>query len=64
MSVPRLHNEDQLPLGGRLETTEEDFGVRWPPVYEDMSPEAEERPLLEAATKLHSEDRESEHYSV
>jgi hypothetical protein len=32
--------------------------VRWPPACEDMSPEAEESPLLEAATKQRSEDRD------
>jgi hypothetical protein len=30
--------------------------VRWPPAYKDMSPGAEERPLLEEVTKRCSED--------
>jgi hypothetical protein len=32
--------------------------VRWPPSCEDVSPEAEERPLLEDVTKQSSEDRD------
>jgi hypothetical protein len=32
--------------------------VRWPPACEDVSPEAEERPLLEDVTKHSSEDRD------
>jgi hypothetical protein len=32
--------------------------VRWPPAYEDLSPEAEERPLLEEVTKQRSEGRD------
>jgi hypothetical protein len=32
--------------------------MRWPPVCEDVSPEAEERPLLEDVTKQRSEDRD------
>jgi hypothetical protein len=35
--------------------------VRWTPAYENMSPEAEERPLLEAVTKHRSEDSDWEH---
>jgi hypothetical protein len=33
----------------------------WPPGCEDVSPAAEERPLLEAATKQRSEDSDWEH---
>jgi hypothetical protein len=32
--------------------------VRWPSGCEDVSPGAEERPLLEAVTKERSEDRD------
>jgi hypothetical protein len=35
----------------RLQLEEEEDGVRWPPACEDVRPEAEERPPLEAATK-------------
>jgi hypothetical protein len=46
-SVPRLYNEDQLPLRESLEMTEEyEVDVGWPPACEDVSPEAEESPLL------------------
>jgi hypothetical protein len=38
--------------------------VRWPPACEDVSPGAEERPLLEASTKQHGEDRDREHWSL
>jgi hypothetical protein len=38
--------------------------VRWPAVCENLSPEAEELPLLEDVTKQHSEVRDREHYSV
>jgi hypothetical protein len=61
-SVPRLYNEDQLPLRESLETAEEyTVGVRWPPACEGMNPGIEEIPLLESATKQRSEDREWEH---
>jgi hypothetical protein len=32
--------------------------VKWPPACEDASPGEEERPLLEAATKQRTEDRD------
>jgi hypothetical protein len=32
--------------------------VIWPPACEDVSPEVEERPLLEDVTKQRSEDRD------
>jgi hypothetical protein len=35
--------------------------VSWPPACEDVSLEAEERPLLEDVTKRRSEDRDLEH---
>jgi hypothetical protein len=38
--------------------------VSWPPVCEDVSPEAEECPLLEDVTKQRSEDRNYELWSV
>jgi hypothetical protein len=38
--------------------------VRWPPACEDVSPGAEERPLLEDVTKQRSEGRDWEHWSV
>jgi hypothetical protein len=38
--------------------------MRWPPDCEDVSPEAEERPLLEAVTKQRSEDRDWEYWSL
>jgi hypothetical protein len=37
---------------------EQEVGVRWSPACEDVSPEAEERPLLEAVTKQRNEDRD------
>jgi hypothetical protein len=37
---------------------EQEVGVRGPPACEDVSPGAEERPLLEAVTKQRSEDRD------
>jgi hypothetical protein len=51
-SVPRLYNEDQLPL------EELEVGVRWPPACENLSPGAEQRPLLEDVTKQRSEGRD------
>jgi hypothetical protein len=38
--------------------------VRCPPACEDMSLEAEERPLLEDLTKQRSEDHDWEHLSL
>jgi hypothetical protein len=38
--------------------------VTWPPVHEDVSPEAEERPPLEGVTKQSSENRHCEQKSV
>jgi hypothetical protein len=35
--------------------------VRWAPACENVSPGAEERPMLEAATKQRSEDIDWEH---
>jgi hypothetical protein len=35
--------------------------VRWLPACEDVSPEAEERPVLEDVIKQSSEDRDCEH---
>jgi hypothetical protein len=52
-SMPRLYNETVL----RQQSEEWEVGVRWPPACEDVSPGAEERPLLEAVTKQRSEDR-------
>jgi hypothetical protein len=49
-------------LRASVETTEEyEIDVLWPPACENVSPEAEERPLLEAVTKQHSDDRDWEH---
>jgi hypothetical protein len=60
--MPRLYIEDQLPLRKsevlRRQIDEYKVGVRWPPAYEDMSPEGEERPLLEVDTKQLNEDRD------
>jgi hypothetical protein len=53
-SVRRLPKEDQLPLRESLETTAVRMlvlGVRTPPACQDVSPGAEEHPLLEAAVK-------------
>jgi hypothetical protein len=36
----------------------EEVGVRWPPVYEDVRPGSEERPLLEDVTQKRSKDRD------
>jgi hypothetical protein len=35
----------------RLKLEEQEVGVGWPPVCEDVSPEADECPLLEDLTK-------------
>jgi hypothetical protein len=35
--------------------------MTWPPVYEDVNPGAEERPLLEDVTKQRSENRDLGH---
>jgi hypothetical protein len=35
--------------------------VKWSSAYENVSPGAEERPLLEAATKQRIEDRDWKH---
>jgi hypothetical protein len=40
----------------RQKSQEEEVGVRWPPACEDVSPRAEERPLLEDVTKKCRED--------
>jgi hypothetical protein len=40
----------------RLQWEEWEVCVTWPPACEDVFPETEERPLLEAATKQRSED--------
>jgi hypothetical protein len=39
----------------------EEVDVRWPPACEDISPGAEECPLLEDITQKHSEDCGWEH---
>jgi hypothetical protein len=39
---------------------EEVVGVRWPPAYEDMSPEAKDRPPLQGVTKQSSKEGEWE----
>jgi hypothetical protein len=59
-SVQRIDKEGQLPLRRVLKRQLEvlKFAVRWPPGCEDVSPEAEERPLLEDVTKQRSEDRD------
>jgi hypothetical protein len=61
--VSMLYNEDQLSLGESPESAvrEQEVGVWWPPDYEDLSQEAEERPLLEEVTRQSSEDRDWEH---
>jgi hypothetical protein len=60
------HNFDfdlrDIVLRRQIEEKEDD--VRWPPDCEDVSPGAEERPLLEAATKQSSEDLDLEHLSL
>jgi hypothetical protein len=53
-SVSRLYNEGKLSL----RETAEEVGVKWPPVCEDVSLGAEDRPLLEDITKQSSEDRD------
>jgi hypothetical protein len=47
----------------RLQLQEQEVGVKWLPACEDVSPEAEEHPLLGDITKQSSEDRDWEHYS-
>jgi hypothetical protein len=54
-SVPRLYNEDQLPIRVSPETAARRVGG-WCKIA--SSPKAEEHPLLEAATKQLSEDCE------
>jgi hypothetical protein len=57
-SVPRLHREDQRdkPVSSAVESLQcavsrsSEVGVRWSPACEDVCPEAEERPPLEAVT--------------
>jgi hypothetical protein len=51
-SVLRLYKENQLPLWNSLDTAVRRVrgGVRRPLDCEDVRPEVEERPLLEAAT--------------
>jgi hypothetical protein len=41
-----------------------EVGVKWSPACEDVSQEAEERPLLEDVTKQSSEDRDWEQWSL
>jgi hypothetical protein len=46
-SVPSLYDKEQLRLRGNFEMTEKcEVGVRWPSACEDISPGAEERPLV------------------
>jgi hypothetical protein len=42
----------------RRHIVEKEVGVRWPPDSKDVSPVAEERPLLETTTKQRSEDHD------
>jgi hypothetical protein len=58
-----VYNENQLPLQKSPETAVRSVGgcLWWLPACEDMSPEAEEHPLLEDDAKQHSEDRDWEH---
>jgi hypothetical protein len=63
--VSRLYKEGQLPLA-EIESWDGSqksrrLDVRWPPACEDVTPEADDRPLLEAATKPRSENRDWEH---
>jgi hypothetical protein len=62
-SVPRLYNEDQLQLRESFETAAIKVGG-WcemaAPACEDASPEAEERPLMEAVTKQRNKDSDSD----
>jgi hypothetical protein len=44
----------------RRQLEESEFGVRWPPACKDVSPGAEERPLLEEVTKQRNGDRDWE----
>jgi hypothetical protein len=53
--VPRLYNEDQLPLRASLETAVRRVGGRCEMA---ASLGAEERPLLEDVSKQRSEDRD------
>jgi hypothetical protein len=65
-SVPRLHKESALSWPVQFSSAQEltaegstscsqqsqnEVGVRWSPACQEVSPEAEERPLLEAVTK-------------
>jgi hypothetical protein len=51
-SVLGLCKEDELPLRESLQTavTRVEFGVRWPPVFEDVRPGAEDPSLLNDVT--------------
>jgi hypothetical protein len=49
--MPKLYDKDQLPLQESPWTA-----VEWPPACEDVSPDADDRPLLEHVTKQGSED--------
>jgi hypothetical protein len=60
-SVPRLYNEEQLPLWDSLETAVRRVGV-WCEMA--ASPESEKRPLLEDVTLQRSENRDCEHWSM
>jgi hypothetical protein len=56
--VPKLYNENQLPLREILEmAVREEVDVKWPPACEDVSLGAEKWLLLEDVTKQSSEDR-------
>jgi hypothetical protein len=62
-SMPRLYNEDELPLQHSLEAAVRRVGgwLKWPPAFEDVSPGTEERPLLEDVTKQLSDGHDREH---
>jgi hypothetical protein len=56
-SMPRLYNEDQLPLqeSPEIAVKKYEFGVRWLPPCEDVSLGAEEHQPLENVSKQRSE---------
>jgi hypothetical protein len=59
-SMPRPYSHHQLPLPESFKAPirRVEIPVRWSSAREDVSPEAEERPLLGDVNKQSNEDRE------
>jgi hypothetical protein len=56
-----INSEYDYETVPRRQLEEQEVGVRGLPVCKDVSPEAEERPLLEDVTDQSCEDRDWEH---